>query len=104
MPRLFEGGVLEKGQVGLLEGNGAEAVVPLHNNKKWISAVANDMKGTINGAESSKIDELLELLYSYLPAIAKLQVRLDSGELVGALVGPMDEALGELAFKKGRGY
>lgn len=44
IPRLFKGGVLEKGQVGLLEGSGAEAVVPLEKNKGWIKAVANDMK------------------------------------------------------------
>lgn len=28
----------------MLEGNGAEAVVPLERNKGWIKAVANDMK------------------------------------------------------------
>ena len=44
IPKLYRGGVLEKGQVGLLEGNGAEAVVPLERNKGWIKAVANDMK------------------------------------------------------------
>ena len=43
LPRLAQGGVLAKGQIGLLEGSGAEAVVPLHQNKRWISAVANDM-------------------------------------------------------------
>lgn len=43
-PRLYRGGVLEKGQVGILEGSGAEAVVPLEKNKGWIKAVANDMK------------------------------------------------------------
>ena len=32
VPQLEEGGVLKKGQVGLLEGNGAEAVVPLEKN------------------------------------------------------------------------
>lgn len=44
LPRLYQGGVLEKGQVGILEGSGAEAVVPLEKNKGWIKAVANDMK------------------------------------------------------------
>ena len=47
MPRLEKGGVLKKGQVGLLEGSGAEAVVPLEKNKSWIRAVANDMKEQI---------------------------------------------------------
>ncbi|MBO7222171.1 MAG: hypothetical protein J6V37_03865, partial [Clostridia bacterium] len=43
LPRLAKGGVLEKGQVGLLEGSGAEAVVPLENNKAWLSKVAEDL-------------------------------------------------------------
>ncbi len=43
IPKLSEGGILKRGQIGLLEGNGAEAVVPLHNNKKWIAAVAREM-------------------------------------------------------------
>jgi hypothetical protein len=44
IPLLYEGGILKKGQIGLLEGRGDEAVVPLHNNKKWISAVAEEFK------------------------------------------------------------
>ena len=43
LPRLEEGGILRKGQIGLLEGSGAEAVVPLSQNKKWIAAVAEEM-------------------------------------------------------------
>ena len=43
IPELARGGVLKRGQLGLLEGNGAEAVVPLENNKRWIRAVANDL-------------------------------------------------------------
>lgn len=65
LPRLAQGGVLEKGQVGLLEGSGAEAVVPLENNRKWISAVADDMEGIAGKgtAETLKsiLDELREL-------------------------------------------
>lgn len=41
---LASGGVLERGQVGLLEGSGAEAVVPLENNKKWIAATAKALQ------------------------------------------------------------
>lgn len=44
IPELAKGGVLAKGQMGLLEGSGAEAVVPLENNKKWISATAQALK------------------------------------------------------------
>jgi len=44
IPELATGGVLRKGQVGLLEGDGAEAVVPLDQNKKWIAATANALR------------------------------------------------------------
>lgn len=49
IPKLFRGGVLERGQIGLLEGTGTEAVVPLENNKKWISKVAKDMAEAFGG-------------------------------------------------------
>ena len=41
---LEKGGVLKKGQMGLLEGNGTEAVVPLDQNRKWIHAVTVDLR------------------------------------------------------------
>ena len=47
LPRLATGGVLKRGQVGLLEGSGAEAVVPLENNKRWIAATARDLKQSL---------------------------------------------------------
>lgn len=47
IPELEAGGVLAKGQLGLLEGNGAEAVVPLHKNKAWISKTAQDLRGAL---------------------------------------------------------
>lgn len=47
IPELAQGGVLKRGQVGLLEGNGAEAVVPLDQNKKWIVATAKSLKNAL---------------------------------------------------------
>ena len=52
IPKLEKGGILKKGQVGLLEGNGAEAVVPLDQNRAWISAVAKDMESSIGNKET----------------------------------------------------
>lgn len=73
LPRLEKGGVLEKGQVGLLEGNGAEAVVPLEQNKKWISKVSEEMQAQgIGGSDESiallsKIVSLLEAIVENMP-------------------------------------
>ena len=43
IPELEKGGVLKKGQVGLLEGKGDEAVVPLEKNTGWIRNVARQI-------------------------------------------------------------
>jgi hypothetical protein len=59
IPLLEEGGVLERGQTGFLEGNGAEAVVPLDQNKKWISAVADTMSATMGGGETAVLLEAI---------------------------------------------
>ena len=49
IPNLAKGGVLARGQIGLLEGDGAEAVVPLENNRRWIAATARDLKEALQG-------------------------------------------------------
>lgn len=40
IPTLAEGGVLKRGQIALLEGEGDEAVIPLSKNTEWIDMVA----------------------------------------------------------------
>lgn len=58
IPELARGGILRKGQVGLLEGNGAEAVVPLEKNtqglQKIASLLASNM-GAVNPAGAGGI-------------------------------------------------
>lgn len=48
LPRLAQGGVLRRGQVGLLEGSGDEAVVPLDQNKAWIAKVVKGVVEELN--------------------------------------------------------
>lgn len=61
LPRLYEGTVTEKGKPYLIEGSGDEAVVPLHNNKKWIRKTSQDLKqslkneGLVNGSNSQSV-------------------------------------------------
>lgn len=43
LPRLAQGGVLKKGQIGFLEGDGDEAVVPLSKNTEWLDKVADKL-------------------------------------------------------------
>lgn len=67
-PQLAEGGVLKRGQVGILEGNGAEAVVPLEKNTGWIKKVAEDMAEATGGAVTGD-SESLKVLYKILEII-----------------------------------
>lgn len=102
IPRLEAGGVLEKGQTGFLEGNGAEAVVPLENNRKWIRAVAQDMDNAFGGASGEKVLAVLFDLLDAVTGLSKMGVYLDRDTLVGGLAEPMDRRLGMIRAQKAR--
>lgn len=68
VPQLEEGAVLKKGQVGILEGNGAEAVVPLEKNTEWISKVADQMAAA-TGRTVDNESELSKVLYLILGVV-----------------------------------
>lgn len=102
IPYLEKGGVLEKGQTGFLEGNGAEAVVPLHQNKKWISAVARDMSDATGQQTDPQVVSVLNDILVAITEVAKMGVTLDTGALVGGLAKPMDRKLGQLQAQKAR--
>lgn len=53
LPRLAKGGVLKRGQLGLLEGSGTEAVVPLENNTGWLDEIANRLYVKMNNPNGS---------------------------------------------------
>ena len=57
-PQMATGGVLKKGQVGILEGDGAEAVVPLDQNKRWIRKVASDMVRELTGGSGDGMSSI----------------------------------------------
>ena len=107
LPRLARGGVLEKGQVGLLEGTGAEAVVPLEHNKAWLSKVAEDLnvlqmrnpQSISSEAVVARLTKIIELLEQMLG----MKVYLDSGALVGELAPAIDARMGRMYRRTSRG-
>ena len=106
LPRLAKGGVLEKGQVGILEGSGAEAVVPLENNRAWLSKVAEDLDELqMTKQPGSNIDILprLNRIIELLENLFGMQIRLDSGALVGELAPAVDARLGRMYRTASRG-
>lgn len=54
LPRLARGGVLDDGARTIIAGeSGAEAIVPLENNTKWIKNVASELKNNLVPAQSN---------------------------------------------------
>ena len=111
LPRLARGGVLKKGQVGLLEGSGAEAVVPLEHNRAWLSRVANDLhqiqrESPENWAQRQDLTQITDILTQIAQMLAKQQtmtVSLDSGVLVGELTPAIDARLSTRMYHARRG-
>lgn len=111
LPRLARGGVLEKGQVGLLEGSGAEAVVPLEHNRAWLSRVAKDLhqiqqERPENRVQGQDLTQVLDILTQIAQMLAKqqtLSVSLDSGVLVGELTPAIDARLSDRMYHARRG-
>lgn len=95
LPRLAKGGVLERGQVGILEGSGAEAVVPLENNKAWLSKVADDLNELQGSKSSAEVMPLLNQIVSLLYELAHTKICLDTGAMVGELVPAIDGRLSD---------
>ena len=93
IPLLYRGGILKKGQTGFLEGNGAEAVVPLEKETGWINRIAqkmNDLQDANRGGASlsSKMDEMIQTMKALRSTIV-----LDTGVLVGETINQIDDRL-----------
>ena len=84
IPLLAKGGVLRKGQIGLLEGNGAEAVVPLENNTKWIKKVAEELNGGFNNPQRAVISDE-RIIGAFKKALSDMKIELDD-EVAGKFV------------------
>lgn len=98
LPRLEKGGVLKRGQVGLLEGTGAEAVVPLERNQAWLSKVAqnlNELQGAAQPEVDQRIYMMLNRITDLLNELTNMKVCLESGVLVGELTPAIDRQLSE---------
>ena len=103
IPLLYRGGILKKGQTGFLEGNGAEAVVPLEKETGWINRIAqkmNDLQDVNRGGANlaSKMDEVIRTMKSL-----KSTIVLDTGTLVGETINQIDDRLQDNYTLKERG-
>lgn len=80
---------------------GDEAVAPIDTLLTYIRTAVGEQNSDLAG----KLDALIELLQQYFSSMLDNMQRsivLDSGVLVGELAPAMDEALGEIYYRKGR--
>ena len=82
---------------------GGEAGSEIVGGTSTIMGMIADAVSSNNGGIEGKLDRLINLLTNYLPTMSNQQVVLSTGELVGALAGPMDRALGNIADDRRRG-
>ncbi len=95
LPKLARGGVLDDGARTVIAGeDGAEAIVPLENNTKWIKMVANELKSSFftpnlnnpnslsNMQEETKFDNLVN---SFKQALSEMKIEMDD-ETMGKFV------------------
>lgn len=129
--RLAKGGVVDKPTPAVFGEDGAEAVVPLEKNTGWLNKVAkqlhefsvdsrNDLTNefsrssfglqqqqlsemqTLNG----KVDRIISLLVQFFPEMLEalnISLYLDGDVLVAETAPRMNEELGKIEIKKGRG-
>lgn len=105
IPELAKGGILKRGQIGFLEGDGSEAVVPLEKNTEWTRNVArqmsdyqNQQNATTNTALLGKLDDIYMKLDKLKQAIV-----LDTGVLVGETINQIDSGLATNYAMRARG-
>ena len=86
----------------MLEGTGAEAVVPLEHNKAWLSKVAEDLNEIqMSNAYSSDpnafnaLENALERVIALLEELRDKKIYLDSGVMVGELIPAIDVRLSD---------
>lgn len=95
LPKLARGGVLDDGARTVIAGeDGAEAIVPLEKNTKWIQMVANQLQGQLltsslkNPNSLSNMQERTEfdnLVNSFKQALSEMKIEMDD-ETMGRFV------------------
>ena len=107
LPRLAKGGVLydDTAFIGGEYANAAtnpEIVTPQNIMAETFDKVLTAKLSLISDLQNDRLDRILALLSDYIPQLGNQKIVLDTGALVGEIVEPMDNALGERADAKQR--
>ena len=86
LPKMAQGGVIENGARTVIAGeSGAEAIVPLEKNIKWIRRVAAELRAGIGDNISQPGDNFNSMVSAFKTALGGMVVELD-GEEAGRFV------------------
>ena len=107
LPRLAKGGVLydDTAFIGGEYANAAtnpEIVTPQNIMAETFDKVLTAKLSLISDLQNDRLDRILALLSDYIPQLGNQKIVLDTGALVGEIVEPMDDALGEISEAKNR--
>ncbi len=94
-------GINNLGQIMAGGEAGSEIVSGTATLMRMIAEVVASQNGEVAMTINEGFEKLMALLVHYFPQLANMQVIMDSGALVGAIVSEMDAALGEYADVKG---
>lgn len=84
------------GAFGFGDGPGGEIVYG-HEN------LMQDIRSAMGENTERHLADIASMLEKYLPVLAKMQIFLDSGKLVGAMTAEIDAGMGVIAARKRRG-
>lgn len=104
LPRLAKGAIVDSPMIAEIGEAGREAVIPLENNTGGLSEIARKLSEFMIDRPAIGNNELLTVLTRIYDRLDRLQVVLDSGELVGGILDPMDTALNDKYNKVARGW
>lgn len=104
LPRLAKGGIVDRPTVAEIGEDGREAIIPLEKNTGWLREVAKELNDHVTPRSPVNIEALLSKLDKIYERLDRLQVVLDSGELVGGILDPIDSALNDKYDKVARGW
>ena len=104
LPRLAKGGLVNSPTIAEIAEDGQEAVIPLENNTGGIKKIAQMLNSYMSPSGGFDLTALLGKLDRIYERLDRLQVVLDSGELVGGIIDPVDEALNDKYNKTDRGW
>ena len=103
LPRLAKGGIVNRSTIAEIGEKGREAVIPLEN-PRTMKLLARELTAYMRPQPVAGNAALLSRLDRIYDRLNRLQVVLDSGELVGGILDPIDEGLSDKYSKAERGW